>query len=183
MLSSAFFLCLTSASALAPALSCASSGICFASGLSSGAVLQRAPAQAAAYGSAVGAAGALIRVTLASSDGTVSHVVNTTLRSDGTWKVLLPSMSTGGNYTLTAACPTACTKKTTKTIHDLTFGDVFYASGQSNMWLPLWFTYTRNVTLAAVLKGQCAFRLTTRAGPKGPDDFPAGTRARPWLPF
>ena len=157
------FFIISSAAALAPALSCSSAGVCFASGLSTGAVLQRAPARASVYGSALGAAGALLEVTLASSDGTFSHTVNTTLRGDGTWKALLPAMPTGGNYSCRARCAT-CTGKKTAAISDLVFGDVFYAFGQSNMWLPLWFTYTRNSTLAAVLQGQYANIRLWRGG-------------------
>lgn len=129
------------AAALAPALSCSNLGVCFASGLSTGAVLQRAPNRASLYGSALGAAGAALHVTLASSDGALSHTVNTTLSSDGTWRVLLPAMPAGGNFSATVNCP-ACLQRKKAAITDLTFGDVFYAGGQSNMWLPLWFTYT-----------------------------------------
>ena len=113
-----------------PALSCSDAGICFASGLSSGAVLQRAPEVAVAYGSALGAAGAPIRVTLASANGTFTRTVDCALGADGTWRTALPAMPTGGNFSLRAACPT-CTKRKEVAISDLTFGDVFYAGGQS----------------------------------------------------
>lgn len=136
-----------------PALSCSSAGICFASGLSSGAVLQRSPEVAVAYGSALGPPGAPIHITLASSNGSFTHTVDCALAADGTWRAVLPAMPTGGNFSLRAACP-SCAKRKDTTINDLTFGDVFYAGGQSNMWLPLWFTYSRNTTLAAVRRGQ-----------------------------
>ena len=35
-----------------------------------------------------------------------------------------------------------------------TFGDVVYCSGQSNMWLPLLHTLTRNDTLASLAAGK-----------------------------
>ena len=44
------------------------------------------------------------------------------------WKALLPAMPPGGNFTLTARSSAAST-----TLTDITFGDVFFCSGQSNM--------------------------------------------------
>ena len=141
--------------ALPPSLSCSSTGLCFASGLSSGAVLQRAPERAALFGSLLGSAGALVTVRLASTDGAYVRLFNASAAADLTWKVLLEPLPAGGNYSATASCLSGCSAGSTvhATLTDLTFGDVFFCAGQSNMWLPLWFTYTRNTTLASVLAG------------------------------
>ena len=140
------------AAKIAPSLSCSSAGLCFASGLSSGAVLQRAPARAALYGSLLGAPGAAVSVRVAAADGSYSKTFFATAAADLTWKVLLDPMPAGGNFTAEASCP-KCTGRKAAALSDLTFGDVILCSGQSNMWLPLWFTYERNATLASVLAG------------------------------
>ena len=40
------------------------------------------------------------------------------------------------------------------TLYNQTFGDVFYCTGQSNAWLPLWFTFERNNSIAAIASGE-----------------------------
>ena len=92
-------LLLASSARAAPSLSCGD-GLCFSSGLSTGGVLQRAPARAALYGSAHAGSpvGAAVVVTLTAADG--SSAVNATgaVGADRTWRALLPPMPTGGNW-------------------------------------------------------------------------------------
>ena len=151
-------------SQVAPSLSCSSQGLCFASGLSTGAVLQRGPERAALYGSITGAPGALVSVRLASVDGAYAATFNATAAEDLTWKVLLDARPMGGNYTARATCSHGCTGRQAAAIEDLTFGEVILVLGQSNAWLPLWFTYERNDTLRAVLAGQYSNLRLWRGG-------------------
>ena len=69
------------------------------------------------------------------------------------WKALLRPMESGGSYTISAQC-TGCAGNATIAIADVTFGDVWYCSGQSNMWLPVSSTFSRNSTAAAIKNGQ-----------------------------
>ena len=57
--------------------------------------------------------------------------VTTTVRSDGTWNVMLPAQKAGGPYELTVSGDGLLT------LHDVLVGDVFLCSGQSNMELPI----------------------------------------------
>ena len=90
--------------------------ICLAAPFSSNVVLQRAPAAAAITGSVpagYGKSGQMV-VTVSLIDETNSNqsaVVNTHVRSDRTWKVLLPPRPAFGNYSLTAQCTAVWTKK------------------------------------------------------------------------
>ena len=144
------------AAADAPSLSCGA-GLCFASGLGSGMVLQQAPARAALYGSvpAGSPAAAAVSVSLNSTDGSgFAKVYSTTAAADGTWKVLLDARPGGGSYAARADCAScAGGGKSSNTLTDIVFGDVFFCSGQSNMWLPLWFTFERNETTARTAAG------------------------------
>ena len=55
--------------------------------------------------------------------------------------MLLDPRPAFGNYSLVASCASGCGGYSkVVTLDDLTFGDVFFCAGQSNMWLPLWFT-------------------------------------------
>lgn len=85
------------------------------------------------------------------------------MSADFTWKVLLDAMPTGGNYSATVTCPSSQGAGSAH-IADLTFGDVWLCSGQSNMWLPIWFTFNRNETTAAILSGQYANIRIFRGG-------------------
>jgi len=142
---------------LAPAVraqgsnSCASS-LCFASGLSTGAVLQRGGTsgqRAALYGSVGAGESGNVSLVLTSVGGGYSKTFPCDLRGDRTWRLLLDPMPTGGNFSATVAQGTRAV-----TISDLTFGDVYYVSGQSNAWLPLWFTFERNSSTERVAAGQ-----------------------------
>jgi len=144
------------AAADTPSLSCGA-GLCFASGLGSGMVLQQAPARAALYGSvpAGSPAAAAVSVSFNATDGSgFAKVYSTTAAADGTWKVLLDARPGGGSYAARADCAScAGGGKSSNTLTDIVFGDVFFCSGQSNMWLPLWFTFERNETTARTAAG------------------------------
>jgi len=67
--------------------------------------------------------------------------------------LLKPHHLSGGNITLNAYCA-SCDNDTATAITDLTYGDVWFCSGQSNMELTMQFALTRNRTFAALAKGQ-----------------------------
>jgi hypothetical protein len=140
-------------------------------------VLQMQPAAAAVYGF-TGEGGSAVSVSVKSGDKilyTVPATLNSTQQPFGgawgerpnaaggcfnpwceplsTWKALLKPAPPGGNYTITASC-TGCTGETTATLTSATFGDVWHCSGQSNMWLPVQKTYSRNDTVAAIKAGK-----------------------------
>jgi hypothetical protein len=112
-------------------------------------VLQQSPAAAAVYGPvSAGTKG----VTVTVSDGKTSYDVIAKVGKDAThqpygyvdpktgeqlpvtaktWKAVLHPTAAGGDYTITAKC-TGCTNITTATLSNVTFGDMWYCSGQSN---------------------------------------------------
>lgn len=150
MLVLAFALLAAFSSAQQASLSCGSS-LCFASGISSGGVLQSGPERAAVYGSTASSAGGSVFVHLASSDGGgYSKHFTAVVAPDLTWKALLDAMPAGGNFTMEL---TESGSAQRVLITDLTFGDIFFCAGQSNAWLPLWFTFERNATTAKVAAG------------------------------
>ena len=104
-------------------------GVHFASVFSSNAVLQRAPARAALYGVVwPPPASFKIMVTLVPAiDGKTAFAADVV--GNGTWKVLLPPAPAGGNFSASASC-TSCTNTTGPTLYNLTFGDVWFCSGQ-----------------------------------------------------
>eukprot|EP00041_Stephanoeca_diplocostata_P010993 m.177446 g.177446 ORF g.177446 m.177446 type:complete len:685 (-) comp18367_c0_seq2:175-2229(-) len=130
-------------------------------------LLERAPAKAAAYGT-LGEGGTAVAVTV-SGEGTsytVNAVINDTYQPEGyvnpdgtpypvvpSWKALLKPTAAGGNYTITATC-TGCTGTTNVTITNVTFGDMWYCTGQSNMWLPVLNSFSRNDSVKAIVAGK-----------------------------
>eukprot|EP00659_Diplonema_papillatum_P009251 gene9251-14335_t len=105
-------------------------------------VLQREPETASVYGKYSGTA-ATIHVTV--HDGFASYDIPATA-AEGTWTAQLRPTPAGGNYTITATC-SGCGNSSTAAIADVTFGDVWYCSGQSNMALPLMYTFSRNKSI------------------------------------
>ena len=117
-------------------------------------VLQMAPAKSAVYGYLEEGATA-VKVTVSSGGKELYSVdasVDATLHQpfgfseSGTWgvttfnaynksvpgwKALLQPTKAGGAYTVTATC-TGCAVNATQSISDVTFGDVWLCSGQSN---------------------------------------------------
>jgi len=134
-------------------------------------VLQMEPAAAAVYGIAPQSA-TDISVTITEDSGT-SYTVQAKLGMDAVhqpfgpkfaamvghvpgpffaWKVLLKPTAAGGNYTIFANC-TGCTETgdySNASITNVTFGDVWHCSGQSNMWLPLSSSFNINETIGNI---------------------------------
>mmetsp|Transcript_25441 Transcript_25441/g.76691 ORF Transcript_25441/g.76691 Transcript_25441/m.76691 type:complete len:695 (-) Transcript_25441:14-2098(-) len=134
-------------------------------------VLQRAPAAAAVYGRAPVGASA---VTVTVSDGKSSYDVQAKVGKDAThqpygyvdpgtgaqlpvlnntWKAVLHPTAAGGDYTITAKC-TGCIDVATAALAHVTFGDMWYCSGQSNMWLPVQYSFSRNSSVADIAAGK-----------------------------
>ena len=119
-------------------------------------VLQRAPNRAAVYGfvglnatKSGGYSHSKVKVVLRDENGVTTSVPATIDAHEGKWKALLPPRPAGGTYTVTVTCIDGCTGSAT--IDDVTFGDVWYCSGQSNMALPFRFTYARNASIRSCL--------------------------------
>ena len=145
-------------------------GLWFAGTLTDAAVLQRAPAGAALYGAVSKGAfppggGTSVSVSLAAAGAAAAAAaplvtVTGPVADDGTWKVVLPPMEPGGggNYSATATCVGcfALPFITPRTISDLTFGDVWVCSGQSNVQLAMQYTFGLNDSTAALKAGRYA---------------------------
>jgi hypothetical protein len=63
-----------------------------------------------------------------------------------TWKALLPPQPAGGDFSVSVACIGCAAGTQPLSIVNVTFGDVWFCSGQSNMWLTVQHTFTRNET-------------------------------------
>ena len=134
-------------------------------------VLQQSPAAAAVFGIAPESA---TGVTVTVSDGKSSYEIVAKVGKDAThqpngyvdpksgtnlpvqnftWKALLHPTAAGGDHTITAKC-TGCAGTSTATLSSVTFGDIWYCSGQSNMWLPVKYSFSRNLTVAAISAGK-----------------------------
>ena len=126
----------------------APSGIGFSAGFSSGMVLQRAPAKAAMYGFAPSGT----KLTLVISDDTdgsnAEYSVATTASAGNTWKMFLRPTTAGGSHTATLSAGTGAKI----VLSDVTFGDVYVCSGQSNMALTIEHTFSANYIRNAVQK-------------------------------
>ena len=81
------------------------------------------------------------------------------------WKALLRPTKAGGAYTITAVC-TGCAVNATQSISNVAFGDVWLCSGQSNMWLPVANSFSRNATVAAIVAGKYS-NVRVMAGSSG----------------
>jgi sialate O-acetylesterase len=138
----------------------ASAGICFSRSLGSSMVLQQAPAKACVYGMlGAGGTGATVKIS-SNISSTIAFAVDAEVRDGGLaggghWKACLAPQKSGGDFTITATC-TGCPSTAIATIEHVTFGDVWYCAGQSNMALPLLHTYSRNETRDAILAGKYA---------------------------
>jgi sialate O-acetylesterase len=138
--------------------------VAFSAGFGSDMVLQQAPARSAVYGMAF-LAGAAIEVTVTSPEGKVVESLLATAHPvavqhpppqggipsganyTAAWKVLLAPARSGGAYTIVARCVKGCGTKggardVAAPLERVTFGLVFFCSGQSNMQLPLVHTYS-----------------------------------------
>jgi hypothetical protein len=73
------------------------------------------------------------------------------------WKVLVPPQPAGGSWTVTVACASGCSTADAGVelvLQRVTFGEVFFCSGQSNQVLGLGDTYDFPSVLAAVKGGK-----------------------------
>ena len=141
-----------------PSLSCGSAP-CFSQVFGSNGVLQRGPGRAAFFGSAGDgtAPGAAIAVRLEGTlaDGSsYNKTMESTVRADGTWKVLTDPMPTGGSFSAVIVCD-ACqpAPDANDPLLNLTFGDNFHCGGQSNMNLMTVHSFIRNETYWAMSQG------------------------------
>ncbi|CAB9528805.1 Sialate O-acetylesterase [Seminavis robusta] len=76
-----------------------------------------------------------------------------------TWKVWLPPQPAGGNFTIVATCTTQETVNGTSmpepiSLVNVTFGDVWYCSGQSNMQLSMNYSFHKYDTAMSILHGK-----------------------------
>ena len=160
------------------------SRVTFSAAFSSSMVLQRAPAQAAVFGTA--APGATVTVQLAGPGGfAYTSPPAAVARSadpsrNGTWKVLLPARPAGLFYSLSAGCA-GCANATPALLGDVAFGDVFLCSGQSNMECPVLTTVSRNESYAQCAAGAYDHVRVFQTGWRGLGlaDNPAG--ASSWI--
>ena len=93
------------------------------------------------------------------------------------WKALLPPQPQGGDFTVTAACA-GCSSlaPSSASIVNVTFGDVWFCQGQSNMWLPVRNTYERNFTARNISQGRYS-NIRMMAGVSG--NWPRGNPEKP----
>jgi len=134
-----------------------SSPVSFSSGFSDFAVLQREPHSAAVYGmpGEPFKLPAVVTVTVSNSSGTkkyTAHVTNMT--GLGEWKVILDPQPAGGDYSISAACTQGCDDSSSVTIQHVTYGDIWYCAGQSNMQLVMRHTFARNTTFDMLAAGK-----------------------------
>eukprot|EP00041_Stephanoeca_diplocostata_P003986 m.39872 g.39872 ORF g.39872 m.39872 type:complete len:692 (+) comp14765_c0_seq1:111-2186(+) len=119
-------------------------------------VLQRGPSCAAVYG-ILGNTSRLPTVNVTVKDKSspsTEYTVTATISDDGNgWKAVLRPASGGGNFTITATC-NGCTNGSIAVLENVTFGDVWYCAGQSNMWLPMRHTFSRNETIDSIRAGK-----------------------------
>ena len=130
------------------------SGVKLSGVFSNNTVLQREPNIAALYGTS-DSSNVEIIVNIMQIDGNFKDTLNTISMNNNDWKVLLNSaMPNGGNYTISVSCPKCVSPNDIDIIYNITFGDVFYCSGQSNMELDMHFTFSRNITYDSIKSGK-----------------------------
>ena len=83
-----------------------------------------------------------------------SYTVKSIASNAGQWNAFLKPTTDGGDVKITAHCATGCSNTTDDVIDHVTFGDVWYCAGQSNMWLPVFYSYSRNDSLANITAGK-----------------------------
>lgn len=97
-------------------------------------VLQQSPAKACVTGMLIGGGKSVsINVTEDSQSYLVDAVMTKGSKYPGTqlWKACLLPHASGGNVSITAQCSADCPLTTnTTTLYEVTFGDVWYCSGQ-----------------------------------------------------
>ena len=118
-------------------------GAVFSGVFSNNSVLQREPYVSAVYGAA-DTANVGVSLTIKQMDGDYQDTLSANTDANGDWKVLLQdTRPNGGNYTLTVECGKCASPQAVSVLYNVTFGDVYYCSGQSNMELDMHFTFNR----------------------------------------
>eukprot|EP01084_Bolivina_argentea_P088129 159117_1 len=126
-------------------------GALFSGVFTDNAVLQRQPYHASLYGVA-DTGSTPITLTMTDEDTKKISKYNANSMKNGDWKIGLPlTYKNGGNYTFKVSCA-GCKSSVSDTIVNVTFGDVFFCAGQSNMQLELHFTFSRNYTYDNITK-------------------------------
>jgi hypothetical protein len=121
------------------------SAITFDSTLDDHAVLQQTPSEAYVYGTVLLSESVSVKV---SGDGCASLTAKATVFNH-TWKAKVPGTK-GGDCTIVASDD----KGNSANLTSVTYGDVWYCGGQSNMALPLAHTFSRNASIKAIKAGQ-----------------------------
>ena len=152
-----------------PTCSCPAA-LLFSAGQDNDMVLQRAPAKAAVYGRALEAS-AQVEVTV-SGVGAPYTVRAAVVSAPGStyagpaganytamWKAYLRPAPAGGSYNIVAKCVSGCgtggdATREVAQIERVTYGDVFFCSGQSNMALPLVHTFSAKQLQGQMLAGK-----------------------------
>merc|ERR1719295_366975 len=131
-------------------------GVVFSGVFSDNTVLQREPYHSALFGASDTPHTAIsLTVSGQQLEGrSYSDSVQSMTDSNGDWKVVLrDAMPNGGNYSVTVQCP-RCGGNGSDSLHNVTFGDVYYCSGQSNMELAMHFTFSRNTSYQSISDGR-----------------------------
>lgn len=117
-------------------------------------VLQRTH-KAAVYGAGA-TPGSTVQVTVGGGsfmDGSAAEIVSSTAEATadagGHWKAILDGHPAGTGFTVTATSSSSGTE--TAKLQRVSYGDVYFCSGQSNMELGLHFTFSVNSTMAAIV--------------------------------
>ena len=123
--------------------------------LGDGMVLQRAggPRPARSRAAVFGQGGTGLVSVAVHADGSPPHAAVTAEGESGPggeWKVLLPPHPAGGSFTVVATDAGGGTAS----LANVTFGDVWFCSGQSNLELSMHFTFDRNDSYAAAGRGE-----------------------------
>ena len=109
-------------------------GISFNSSFGSMMVLQQAPAKACVVGMlGDGGTAATVKIAAAADPSFAAYEVEAEIIGAGpAFKSCLAPQKAGGDFTITATC-TGCVNTTVAVMTQVTYGDVWYCGGQSNM--------------------------------------------------
>eukprot|EP01083_Nonionella_stella_P247384 857769_1 len=122
-------------------------GVMFSGVFTKYSVLQREPHLAALYGTCDTTNTSITLHIHNTINQHTEHHSTTSNTHNGDWKILLPqTYPNGGNYVITVQCNHCQGTPKRASIYNITFGDVYFCSGQSNMNLELHFTFNRNYT-------------------------------------
>ena len=148
----------------------ASGLISFSDHVGSHMVLQRAPEKSGVFGVLKTDNDSTLHVTATVTSDEGSSYEVTGRVTEMNWIVYLKPTPAGGSYQISITC-NGCSSDGSNTIKivDVTFGDVWYCGGQSNMALPMIHTISRNESLAAIRNGKFNnIRLHQLAGNMNP---------------